>query len=63
LDEFESGVFIGEVKSMVDETSLTTTVKARRKCRYFSISKEDFLQFLSKNPGLFILFNDFKYIE
>lgn len=43
MDEFESGVFIGEVKAMCDGTPLTTSVKARRKCHYFRIGKDDFL--------------------
>ena len=31
LDEFDSGAFIGEVKAMLENTPLTTSVKAIRK--------------------------------
>ncbi|KAL4474591.1 hypothetical protein ABPG73_016094 [Tetrahymena malaccensis] len=63
LDELESGAFIGEVKSITDNSPLTTSVVATRKGKIFKIYKEDLISFLNKNPGLQLVFQDCKYIE
>lgn len=62
VDEFLTGSFVGEVKALLNNTVLTTTVKAMTDGLIYKISKDDFLNFLSKNPGLLVSFSENKYI-
>jgi hypothetical protein len=48
---------------MYENTPLTTSIRATRKSVIFKIAKTDLLTFLSRNPGLYILFSDFKFID
>jgi CRP-like cAMP-binding protein len=63
MDEFDSGAYIGEAKAMYENAVHTTSVRATRKSIIFKIFKNELLTFLSKNPGLYIFFNDYKFID
>ncbi len=50
--ELELGVFVGEVKSMLNDELLKSNVKSISKGTIFKIAKDDLLKFLGKHPGL-----------
>ena len=49
---------MGEVKAMINETPLTTNIKAISKSVIFKISKEELLKFLNRHPGLKLFMQD-----
>lgn len=55
VDELDSGAFVGELKVMRDNTPLTTSIRATRKSIIFKISRREFLNFIKKNPGIYML--------
>lgn len=61
--EFETGAFIGEIEAMLNTTALTTSLSAITDGVIFKIGKTNLLQFLNRNPGLFILFAQIKFFE
>ncbi|MGK5087288.1 cyclic nucleotide-binding domain-containing protein [Bdellovibrionota bacterium FG-2] len=50
VGQLRTGNFFGEM-SLVDEYPRSATVRALSDCQLFSITKEGFQQFLSKNPS------------
>ncbi len=61
--DFEKGAFIGEVSAMLNNEPLTTTVKATSDSLIYVLKKDDLVAFLSKNPGMLVLFQDVKFFE
>lgn len=62
VEEFITGSFVGEVKALMNESPLTTTVKAMTDGLIYKIAKDDILNYLSKNPGILVNFAENKYI-
>jgi len=48
---------------MLNNEPLTTTVKAVSDGLIYVVKKDDLLEFLAKNPGLLVLFQDVKFFE
>jgi hypothetical protein len=63
LEEFDSGAFIGEVRAMMDNTTLTTSIRASRKGSIFKIAKKDLIVFANKHPGIYMILVDVKYLD
>lgn len=62
-DELESGTFVGESDAILHETPMKTHVVATRKSQIFKIAANDLLAFLSKNPGLLLIFQGTTFVE
>ena len=63
LGEFVTGVFIGEIEAMINNTPLTTSIYACADGIIFKIEKDDLMAYLNRNPGLFVLFSQVKFFE
>lgn len=62
-ENFENGAFIGEVNAMLNNEPLSTTVMSLTDGLIYVIKKDDLISFLSKNPGLLVIFQDYKFFE
>lgn len=51
-----SGTFVGEVSAMYENKPLTTSVKAVKNSEIFILKKDNLLAYLSKHPGLKMVF-------
>ena len=63
LDALNSGALIGDMNALLNNTKLTTSVKALVDGIIYSIEKNDLKNFLSKNPGLYLNFAELKHFE
>ena len=61
--DITSGTFIGEIEAFLNNTPLTTNVRAITDCEIFEIRSKELVGFLKNNPGLLVLLNKVKFIE
>lgn len=62
-DICSSGYYVGEVSAMIKNQKTKTKVVCYEEGSAFILYKSDFLNFLSKNPGLFVYFSDIVYCD
>ena len=62
VEDITTGGYIGEGDALHNNAPLKTTVKAFSDGDIYKIFKEEFLNFLSKNPGLLVVFLRDKFI-
>ncbi|CAD8147244.1 unnamed protein product [Paramecium pentaurelia] len=63
LEELDSGAYVGELKAMIENTAISTSIRATRKATIFKIAKKDLISFANKHPGIYMILIDTKYLE
>lgn len=48
---------------MMENTLLTTSIRATRKATIFKISRKDLIIFANKHPGIYMVLVETKYLE
>lgn len=48
---------------MMENTPLTTSIRATRKATIFKITRKDLISFANKHPGIFMILVEAKYLE
>jgi len=61
--DIASGTFIGEIDAFLNDSPLSTNVRAATDCEIFEIRQKELIAFLKNNPGLLLLLNKVKFIE
>ncbi|KRX00899.1 Cyclic nucleotide-binding protein [Pseudocohnilembus persalinus] len=62
-EEMVPGYFVSETQCMFEKSTHKTGLKCTNKGEYFQISRQEWLKFLQKNPGLNIQFRDVIFFD
>jgi len=63
IEELHTGAVVGEMAALLNESLLTTCVKAVTDGTIYVIQRQECQKFLRNNPGLLVLLAELKYFE
>lgn len=61
--DLDVGAFVGDIPAILNDTNLSSNLRALTDCSLFIVMKQDFKNFLRNNPGLLVLLQGIKYLN